>query len=84
MAQVSNYYKNHKKELGLEQIVLSAQNRSSSPEETEPREGSNSHHFVEVTPAEASHSQTPTEESQVDLAPKDKVRYFTGSEDGVE
>lgn len=72
MAQVSNYYKNHKKELGLEKIAQAAQTRSSSAD-TESRDAGNSHQFVEVTRAEASQSQTPTEESQVDLASKDKA-----------
>jgi len=69
--------------LGLEKIALAAQARSSSAD-TDTREAANSHQFVEVTRAEASQSQTPTEESQVDLASKDKApppeRTWSGEE----
>ncbi|KAI5116253.1 hypothetical protein M0805_009537 [Coniferiporia weirii] len=60
--QVSNYYKSHLKEWGLDKVAAAATSRSPSPEQDR---------FVSVSRAEASQCQTPTEEVLTGALSKD-------------
>lgn len=64
--QVSNYYKNHMRELGLDKIVAAAQLRSPSPGEVPQENISSGGKFLGASAADTSQSQTPSDELQND------------------